>query len=83
MIANAKPGERKSYRLKDVSEFAKTIAKSRGWPTKGFSSNSFKEAAITSFTVSGGSYRETATAFGHKSIDAWCHYRALVLSGSS
>ena len=83
LAAKAKLGERKSYRFKDVSEFAKAIAKSRGWPEKGFSSKSFKEAAITFFAISGGSDRETATAFGHQSIGASRHYRAQVLSGSS
>ena len=83
LVASVGSSERKVYRLKDVSDFAKTIAESRGWPTKGFSSKSFKEAAITSFALSGGSDRETATAYGHRSIEASRHYRAQVLSGSS
>jgi hypothetical protein len=83
LVTTAKPEERKSYRLKDVSEFAKAIAESKGWETKGFSSKSFKEAVITSFALSGGSDRETATAFGHRSISASRHYRAQVLAGSS
>ena len=68
-----------------MSEFAKAIAEStrKGWKTKGFSSKPFKEAAITSFALSGGSNRETATAFGHQSISASRHYRAQVLAGSS
>ena len=85
LVAKAGLSDRKVYRLKDVSTFVKTIAESKGWGTtrKGFSSKSLKEAAITSFSLSGGSEGETAIAYGHQTISALRHYRAQVLSGSS
>lgn len=83
LVARAAPSDRKVYRLKDVSTFVKAIAESKGWGTKGFSSKSLKEAAITSFALSGGSDGETATAYGHQTVGASRHYRAQVLSGSS
>lgn len=81
LMKKAAHGERKTYRLQDVSEIAKVIATDQGWPTKGFSSKSFKVATITAVSAAGVSRKRTAAAFGHKSEIASGHYIGQLLSG--